>query len=57
MLECNTVYTPGYGSELSNEQPEEKLLGARETKLYQETVGSPFFLAQVPCYGICYVIK
>ena len=52
MLDCNSVHTPEYGPELSVEQPEEKLLGSPDAKLYQATVGSVFHLAQVMRYDI-----
>ena len=56
MLECNTVNTLGYGPELSNEQPEEKLSGARGIKLCQVIVGSLLYFAQVTRYDICYAV-
>ena len=34
MQDANAAHTPGYGPELSAEQPEDKLLGAEGTKLY-----------------------
>ena len=54
MLECNTVNTLGYGPELSNEQPEEKLSGARGIKLCQVIVGSLLYIAQVTRYRTCH---
>ena len=57
MEECNPVHTPGYGSELSNEQPEETLLGATATKLYQAIVGSVLYLTQCTRYDMCYSVN
>ncbi len=57
MLDCNSVHTPGYGPELSEEQPEEKLLGSQGVKLYQAIVGSVLYLAQVTRYDICYAVN
>ena len=34
MQDANAAHTPGYGPELSAEQPEDKLLGEEATKLY-----------------------
>ena len=52
MLECNTVNTPGYGPELSNEQSEENLLRARDIKLYQAIVASLLYLPQITRFDI-----
>ena len=54
MPECNTVNTPGYGPELSNEQLEETLVGARDIELYQAIVGSLLYIAQVTRYRTCH---
>ena len=40
MQDANAAHTPGYGPELSVEQPEDKLLGVEATKLYQSITGS-----------------
>ncbi|CAB1103214.1 unnamed protein product [Ectocarpus sp. CCAP 1310/34] len=42
----NPVKTPGYGPELSTDQPADKLLGAADTKLYQPITGNLLYLAQ-----------
>lgn len=55
MLECNPARPPGYGPEQSNEQPEEKLLGAQGIKLYQAIVVSAF--ARDTRYDICYAVN
>lgn len=44
MLECNTINTPRYWRELSNEQPEETILGARDIKFCQKIEGSLLYL-------------
>lgn len=40
------THTPGYGSELPNKKPEDKLLGAPYIKLYQAAVGPMLCLGQ-----------
>ena len=57
MQDCNSVHTPGYGPELSEEQPKVKLLGAQGVKLYQAIMGSVLYLAQVTRYDICYAVN
>ena len=57
MLDSNPVHTPGYGLELSTEQPEEKLLGAIGIKFYQAIVGSLLYLTQVSRYDMCYAVN
>lgn len=57
MLDSNPVHTPGYGLELSTEQPEEKLLGATGIKLYQAIVGSLLYLTQISGYDMCYAVN
>lgn len=46
MQDCNPVSTPGYGPELSAEQPNDTLLGAAGTKFFQSSTGSLLYLAQ-----------
>lgn len=53
MIEHNKVITFRYGPELFNEQRAEKLLGTRDTKLYQAIAGSLLYLAEVTRYEIC----
>ena len=57
MQDCNSVHTPGYGPELSEEQPKVKLLGAQGVKFYQAIMGSVLYLAQVTRYDICYAVN
>lgn len=57
MEDCNPVHTPGYGAELSNDQPEETLLGATGTKLYQAMEGSVLYLTQCTRYDMCYAVN
>ena len=44
--------TPGLGSELSTEQPEETLLSEEETLKYQGITGSVIYLAQITRYDV-----
>ena len=53
MSDCKPASTPGYGSEISNNQPENTLLN-EETRKYQGIVGSLMYFAQVLRYGILY---
>ena len=57
MQDVNAAYTSGYGPELSAEQPEDKLLGAEATKLYQSITGSLLYLAQCTKYDLCYAVN
>ena len=57
MQDANAAHTPGYGPELSAEQPEDKLLGAEATKLYQSITGSLLCLAQCTRYDLCYAVN
>ncbi|CAB1109543.1 unnamed protein product [Ectocarpus sp. CCAP 1310/34] len=54
MSECKPTSTPGYGSELSNKQPEDTLLSEEETRRYQGIVGCLIYIAQVLRYDIMY---
>ena len=54
MANCKPVGTPGFGSELSTEQPEETLLSNEETQRYQAITGSVMYLAQILRYDIMY---
>ena len=55
---ANAAHTPGYGPELSAEQPEDKLLGAEATKLCQSITGSLLYLAQYTRYDLlCYTVN
>ena len=57
MKDANAAHNLGYGLELSAEHPEDKLLGAEATKLYQSTTGSLLYLAQCTRYDLCYVVN
>ena len=57
MQNANVAHTPGYGQELSSEQPEDKLLGAQGIKLYQSITGSLLYLAQCTRYDLCYAVN
>ena len=57
MQDANAAHTPGYGPELSAEQPEDKLLGAEATKIYQSITGSLLYLAQCTRYDLCYAVN
>ena len=57
MQNANVAHTPGYGQELSSEQPEDKLLGAQGIKLYQSITGSLLYLAQCTRYDLYYAVN
>ena len=57
MQNANVAHTPGYGQELSSEQPEDKLLGAQGIKLHQSITGSLLYLAQCTRYDLCYAVN
>ena len=57
MQDANAAHTPGYGPELSAEQPEDKLLGAEATKLCQSITRSLLYLAQCTRYDLCYAVN
>ena len=57
MQNANVAHTPGYGQDLSSEQPEDKLLGAQGIKLYQSITGSLLYLAQCMRYDLCYAVN
>ena len=57
MQDANAAHTPGYGPKLSAEQPEDNLLGAEATKLYQSITESLLYLAQCSRYDLCYAIN
>ena len=54
MGNCNSTHTPGVGSELFLDQPEEKLLSNENKQLFQIITGSVIYLGQVTRYGILY---
>ena len=57
MQDANAAHTPECGPELSAEQPEDKLLGAEATKLYESITGSLRCLAQYTRYDLCYAVN
>ena len=56
MSEFKPTNTPGYGTELSNEQPDEILLNEEEKKRYQGIVGCLTYVSQVLRYDAIYVV-
>ena len=54
MANCKPVGTPGFGSELSNEYPDETVLSKEETQRYQAITCSGMNLAQILRYDIMY---
>ena len=57
MKGCNLAYTPGVGSALSLNQPQEKLLNEEEKRRYQAITGAVTYLAQVTRYDIIYAVN
>ena len=56
MSEFKPTNTPGYGPELSNQQPAETLLDEEEKKRYQGFVGCLMYVPQVLRYDILYAV-
>ena len=56
MSECKPTNTPGYGQELSNQQPDKTLLDEEEKKRYQGIVGRQMYVSQVLRYDIMYAV-
>ena len=54
IADCKPSSTPGFGSELSTEQPEGTLLNKEETQRYQAVTGSVMYLPQITKYDIMY---
>ena len=54
MPDCKPSSTPGFGCELSTEQPEGTLLNKEETQRYQAVTGSVMYLPQITKYDIMY---
>ncbi|CAB1114594.1 unnamed protein product [Ectocarpus sp. CCAP 1310/34] len=46
MEQANPVSTPGYGAELSTEQPQDQLLGPEDKQRFQAITGILLYLAQ-----------
>ena len=57
MTSCRAAFTPGVGSELSLNQPEDKLLYVEGKQKYQSITGAMMYLAQASRYGILYAIN
>ena len=55
MADCKPVSTPGFGQELSTNQPEQTLLNEEETQRFQAITGSVMYLAQIPRYDVMYL--
>ena len=53
----NPAYTPGVGSELSLDQPEENLLNEEGKQRYQSITGAAMYLVQVCRYDILYTLN
>ncbi|CAB1108809.1 unnamed protein product [Ectocarpus sp. CCAP 1310/34] len=56
MEQANPVSTPGYGAELSTEQPQDQLLGPEEKQRFQTITGSLLYLAQCTRYDLSYAV-
>ena len=54
MADCKPVSTPGFGQELSTNQPEQTLLNEEETQRFQAITGSVMYLAQITRYDVMY---
>ncbi|CAB1110220.1 unnamed protein product [Ectocarpus sp. CCAP 1310/34] len=56
MEQANPVSTPGYGAELSTEQPQDQLLGPEDKQRFQAITGSLLYLAQCTRYDLSYAV-
>ncbi|CAB1096983.1 unnamed protein product [Ectocarpus sp. CCAP 1310/34] len=56
MEQANPVSTPGYGVELSTEQPQDQLLGPEDKQRFQAITGSLLYLAQCTRYDLSYAV-
>ena len=54
MQEANPVSTPGYGAEISTNQPQDQILGPTDKKIYQSMTGSILYLAQCTRFDLSY---
>ena len=54
IADCKPVSTPGFGQELSTNQPEQTLLNEEETQRFQAITGSVMYLAQITRYDVMY---
>ena len=57
MSACKPTNTPGYGPELSNQQPDKTLLDKEEKKRSQGIVGCLMYVSQVLRYDIMYAVN
>ena len=48
------VSTPGYGAEISTNQPQDQILGSTDKKIYQSMTGSILYLAQCTRFDLSY---
>jgi len=56
MSDCKPTSTPGYGPEISNNQPEDTLSNEEESRRYQGIVGCLMYIAQGLRYDIIYAL-
>ena len=57
MASCSPAHTPGVGTELLLDQPEERLLSKQEKQRFQTITGSVMYLGHVTCYDILYAVN
>ena len=57
MASCNPAHTPGVGTELSLDQPEERLLSKEDKQRFQAITGSVLYLGQVTRYEVLYAVN
>ena len=57
MCNCNLNYTPGVGSDLFLDQPDEKLLNKEDTQRFQAITDSVMYLGLVVRYDISYSVN
>ena len=54
MADCKPVSTPGFGQDLSTNQPEQTLFNEDETQRFKAITGSVMYLAQITRYDVMY---
>ena len=54
---CNPAHTPGVGTELSLDRPDEMLMSKEEKQRFQAITGSVVYLGQVTRHGILYAFN
>ena len=57
MSNCNVAFTPGVGSEISLDQPSDRLLDEQGKHRYQFIAGALMYLAQISRYDIVYAVN